>query len=376
MSNDNQSWIWVGGAILGLLVVGVVFKQWNSSATEESLREEAVRAVEVASLKERGGWATEEEEAGLEAGGIASAKGARQDGRATGDERAGDTGSRGGKALSVRDELKRRSQQAVAAAGGKGGIKADSMLPGAGGVGGGGNDLFREARARVASRSKSGAPLTGPAADKVADAVEDPTGGEPSETPALSILGKDEQARDDDAVANASTATYQAGEGHVFDTNSEVRIPNAGNITGDSGSISFELKPQWNSETGETSDAAIFDLRTPNQWNNRMELVKNGPYLRFLMWDDEGNENGVSYQIKNWAEGEPHPVAVTWGLNSSGQYVMSMYVDGTKVGEKPYPKPFVVPTNQPLVIGNNAGGGLGAKSVLSDFQTFTKRLYD
>lgn len=369
MSNGNQSWILIVVAVVGVLVIGVAFKQCGSSSQQEALRAEADRAVAVAARSDRSGWSAQggsgqDDDATGTAG--TAARAGREAGHGADD--AGVGGAAGtGSAQSVRDELRRRSQQAAAAAAAAGGLKADSSLPAV--AGSGREDPFKEARERMASRSGS-APLAAQVA--VPGAVGDPNSSEPSETPALSVLAKEGEARDDAALVDSNSATYQAGEGHVFDSESQVRIPNAGNISGDAGSIAFELKPKWAGD--DNSDASFFDLRTPNEWTNRMELVKNGPYLRFLMWDSEGNENGIGFQMKNWAADESHPIAMTWGADANGQKMMSLYVDGNLVGQRVYEHDFNVPNDQPLVIGNNVGGGLGARSILSGFQVYNKPL--
>jgi len=373
MSNDNRLWMWVGGAIACLLVAGIGLKQCGSSSQQEVVSEETARAIELASRNDAAGWSVASEGrsgGGSDVGGSRRSGGAGPGGRGS-DSGTGASASSGGSAQAVHDDLRRRQQ----GSGGGAGARTKPGAVDALGSAGGRDDPFKEARERIASRSQGAAgaaPLAVPAASGVAPVIEDPTNGEPSETPALSILAKEGEARDDAAIVDSNTATYQAGEGHVFDTESQVRIPNAGNITGDAGSIAFELKPKW--EGADNSDASLFDLRTPNVWNNRMELVKNGQYLRFLMWDDQGNENGVAFQMKNWAPDEAHPVAVTWGADENGQRVMSLYVDGALVGQKAYENDFNVPNGQPLVIGNNAGGALGANSVLNGFQVYNKPL--
>ncbi len=370
MSNGNQPWVLIVVALVGVLIAGVAFKQCSSSSPQEDLRAQADRAVVVAARSDRGGWSAQG------GGGQEGGSGQEGDSMAAGGvgrgaesvDAGGEGATSGGSAETVRQELRRRSQQAAAAAAGGPSLRAAANAPKVA-AGSGRDDPFKGARERGAGQVAS-APLAVPAV--VPDALRDPNASAPSETPALSVLAKDGQARDDSTLVAANSATYQAGEGHVFDTESEVKIPNAGNISGDAGSIAFELKPKW--EGGDNSDASFFDLRTPNEWNNRMELVKNGQYLRFLMWDSQGTENGIGFQMKNWAPDESHPIAVTWGVDETGQRVMSLYVDGAKVGQQIYQNDFNVPTNQPLVIGNNAGGALGARAGLNGFQVFNNPL--
>lgn len=365
MSNDNQSWVWVIGAVAVLLVAGIGVKQCGSSSSEQALQVEAERAVALAARGDRGGWSTSDsgDAAGALPGGRDGA-GVGLDGAASDRFGARGSGTSGGSAQSVRDQLRHQSQRAAGAAGGSN-LRVDGVAPGMGTAGG--SDPFREARERMASNRGN---TMAQAAPGGAPLVLDENGNDPTETPALSVLAKEGEARDDTTLVDYNTASYKAGEGHVFDTESQVTIPNAGNITGDAGSIAFELKPKW--EGHDHTDASLLDLRTPNKWENRMEVVKNGPYLRFLMWDSEGNENGIGYEMKNWQPDVPHPVAVTWGTDENGQKLMSLYVDGALVGRRTYENDFNVPNDQPLVIGNNAKGDLGARSVLNGFQVYNK----
>jgi len=364
MSNDNQPWVWVVGAIAVLLVAGIGVKQCGSASSEQALQEEAERAIALAARSERGGWSTSSGDAGETMAGGGGDRGGSA-GVGPGSEGLGARGddARGGSAQAVRDELRRQSQRATGAMGGSN-VRVTGVAP-AGGLAG--SDPFREARERMASNRGNALVQAAPGG---APLVLDAEGNDPTETPALSVLAKEGEARDDTTLVDYNTASYKAGEGHTFDTESQVTIPNAGNITGDAGSIAFELKPKW--EGHDNSDASLLDLRTPNKWENRMEVVKNGPYLRFLMWDSEGNENGIGYEMKNWQPDVPHPVAVTWGTDENGQKLMSLYVDGALVGRRTYENDFNVPNDQPLVIGNNAKGNLGARSVLNGFQVYNK----
>ncbi len=167
------------------------------------------------------------------------------------------------------------------------------------------------------------------------------------------------------------TPVFRACDGQLLNTQAPVTIPNAANITGESGSVVLDLTPSW--DGGDGSDASLLSLGTPGQ-SQGMELTKNGADLRFLLVDSEGVEHDLGYDIRSWQAGEPHSVAVTWGDNGNGQREMQLLVDGRLVGARSYDNAFNVPADRPLVIGNNAGGGLGARATLNGFQVYNQPL--
>jgi hypothetical protein len=164
-----------------------------------------------------------------------------------------------------------------------------------------------------------------------------------------------------------------AGQGCVFDTNSQLAIADAGNLSGDAGSISFCFQPQW--AGSDQVNASLVDLRTPNEWSNHLKVFKNGVYFRFSLWPSDGPEAGVSANISSWQPGQWHPVTVTYGPDpQTGQNMMSMYLDGTLIGQQPYESQLQVP-DQPLYIGSDVPGGQpGAGGSLMNFQAYNRVL--
>lgn len=158
------------------------------------------------------------------------------------------------------------------------------------------------------------------------------------------------------------------GQGAHFDTDSQFVIPDAGNITGDSGTITFCLQPQWNGQ--DQTDASLVNLHTPNMWENRLQITKNGAYLRFLMADNTGKETGAGTNITGWQPGERHLVTATWG-----EALASLYVDGQLIGQQTYPGQLTLPPGTPMYIGSDYPGGIpGAQGSLSNFQVYNRLL--
>lgn len=158
------------------------------------------------------------------------------------------------------------------------------------------------------------------------------------------------------------------GHGATFSTDSQLAIPDTGNL-GDAatGTISFCLRPQWSGD--QPTDASLVNLRT-GAFANRVQIAKNGQYLRFLLADNTGHESGAGVSIYNWEPGETHLVTATWGQASS-----SLYVDGQLVGSQSYQGEIQIPPGTPMYIGSDIpGGNPGAGGTLSDFLVYNRPL--
>ena len=72
----------------------------------------------------------------------------------------------------------------------------------------------------------------------------------------------------------------EGGDGIKITDRGRVEFPNAGNAS-TSGSIAFQIKPDW--AGSDQSDNALVQIRSENDWNNQLQLVKNGEFLRFIV---------------------------------------------------------------------------------------------
>lgn len=170
---------------------------------------------------------------------------------------------------------------------------------------------------------------------------------------------------------NSDTAVFHQGvefdsEGAVFNTDSQFIVPNGGNIKGEGGSIAFWMQPQWGG--GDEGDASLVQLRDPDVWDNRLQIFKNGRYLRFLFTDNTGQERNVAAVIDGWQPGEWHQVTATWG-----EALQSFYVDGRLIGQQTYAGQLDVRPGTPLYIGSDLPrGGPSAGAAISNFQVYGK----
>ena len=145
-------------------------------------------------------------------------------------------------------------------------------------------------------------------------------------------------------------------------------IPGVGDLLGDTGSVSFTVEPDWNGT--DDGDHSLVQLRDPHFWENRVQIFKNGRYLRFLFTPDSGEESGVGVDVTEWQQGQPHQVTAVWADG-----VTMLYVDGQLAGTQPYNGKLALPPGVSLYLGSDHPGGIpGAAARLSQFQAYGREL--
>ena len=114
-------------------------------------------------------------------------------------------------------------------------------------------------------------------------------------------------------------------------------------------------------------------IRTPHGWDNRMQLVKNGRYLRFIFTDNTSREADISVPIDHWEPGQAHTVTATWGEGKT-----HLYIDGQRVGQNTYSGQFQIPPNTPMYVGSDVPGGTyaGASATIQNFKVYGRALND
>lgn len=366
-------WIVLAGAC-GLLVLAGVGKHFYSASSDSPEARSQARSHAIAAATagaagrgDRGGWiARPGGSAGDTAG---SGSGSRE--TSLGSDQGGDRGGGASTVIGGGNRLGGGSGAGAASGSGRSGsdsIQAQGNVPVAAGPFAGGGLAARDARGQAG----------GSDSQQLVRKDDKSTHSEPEDpnAPVLSVpfdKTTDPEKGADQPAVDQEVQCGGGGEGCVFDTNSRYAIPDAGNLSGEAGSISFCLQPQWGGT--DASNAGIVDLQTPNVWENRLKIFKNNEFFRFSIWPNNGTESGVSAKINSWQPGQWHPVTVTFGPDpSSGQNIASMYVDGNLVGQQPYDGQLQVP-QQPLYIGSGIPGGEPtAGGALRNFQAYNRVL--
>jgi hypothetical protein len=127
-------------------------------------------------------------------------------------------------------------------------------------------------------------------------------------------------------------------------------FPDLGNANPNSGTISLDIVPNWNG--ADQTDNSLLQIREPHQWENRMQLVKNGQFLRFIVTDNTGHEADISFKIPDWVEGDAHRIQATWD-----EGVTTLYVDGKRVGSNTYPGQLQFKPTTPMHLGSDLASG-------------------
>jgi Concanavalin A-like lectin/glucanases superfamily len=136
------------------------------------------------------------------------------------------------------------------------------------------------------------------------------------------------------------------GDGLKFSENAQLTFAQAGGASGEAGTISFDVEPDWSGS--DRTDNSLVQIRAENQWANRLQLVKNGRYLRFILSDDTGREADISVPIDDWVPGESHGVTASWGDGRT-----SLFLDGRLAGSNTYDGQFDIAPDTPLYVGSD-----------------------
>jgi hypothetical protein len=212
-----------------------------------------------------------------------------------------------------------------------------------------------------------------PKAERRADLVESLSSRPPTksdlEAPRPPDLGDDialqvnttQDIAEQEGEAVGEVKDAEAEEGLKFEDNTRVEFPNAGNASKE-GSISFTIKPDW--AGSDATDNALVQIRQEHQWNNRLEIVKNGEFLRFILTDNTGKEADISTRITDWQPGEEKTVEFSWGNGRT-----EATVNNQVVGHNEYPGELEFQPNTPMIFGADHPGSTygSAKATISNF---------
>jgi concanavalin A-like lectin/glucanase superfamily protein len=137
------------------------------------------------------------------------------------------------------------------------------------------------------------------------------------------------------------------GDGIKVGDTADIKFPN--NVSPDAATISFKIQPDWSGS--DQTDNALLELRGEHDWSNRIELVKNGDFLRFIVTPNSGQESDISVRITDWQAGDQHDVQASYGDGKT-----SLYIDGRLAGSNQYTGQLQFADNIPLHFGSDYPG--------------------
>lgn len=363
----TRPWVVFLAGLSGLFLMVVLTRQSHSpssSTNESGARVARLPQKDLAGVNEPSGW-------------LAKPDSGSQPGGSAGTSQPGKAGSRSLPAGS-HDSLGSGGRGSAAVIGDGGRAGGSVSLGGSSGAGSSG-DVKVEGAIPAAKLpfdlNKPASSTSGAAAatDTKANPSEPNASGDATkpeeQDPVLALsFDKTTQPEKGDTAPVAEQGITFDGQGARFDVDSQFVIPDAANVVGENGTISFCVQPGWSGS--QEGDASFVNMHTPNVFGNRMQITKNGQYLRFLMADNTGQEANTGLNISGWQPGERHLVTTTWG-----DALASMYVDGQLVGQQTYQGQMQLLPGTSLYIGSDMPGGIpGANGTLSNFQVYNRIL--
>lgn len=193
------------------------------------------------------------------------------------------------------------------------------------------------------------------------------TAREPNE-PVISMFNetKDQAIPDDGSILNKGVTTDD--EGARFPKGSEFAMPVAGLISGDSGTISFAMRPDQ--DLAKDDNASLLQLRSRHVYENRLQLWQSGTNMNLVLADETGTEHGIQFKSEAWPKDEWRQVTVVWG-DGQGE----LYVNGVLAGTTDYTGSLKILPDTQLHLGSNypedPGGDAG---VINRFKVYDRAL--
>ncbi len=360
----------VAAVVAALALFGL--RIWADKEAEEvSAAGRVERARDLASIERDGGergdreWGGEGEKNRIAAakgrGGLQGGESGQRSGFGSGGGADGGSAVRaGGAAEALRGGVTRRGGD-VGTSGSAPHARGESgVFTSAGEVAPGVSRLLPRAEQRtdlidfLAAREPTGSEFGGPE-----NMLDDPEGDV-----ALEVLNTEDAAQA--TAAENIEEPDDRDDGIKFTAGSEMKFPNAGNANGQAGAITFDIEPEWMGS--DDSNNSLVQIRNEHQWNNRMELVKNGHFLRFILADNTGREADISVRIDDWVEGETHSITATWGEART-----SLFIDGRLAGSNTYSGDFDIAPGTPMFLGSDYRSSAydGANSTISGFTLYS-----
>lgn len=126
--------------------------------------------------------------------------------------------------------------------------------------------------------------------------------------------------------------------------------------------ISMTMDTDW--AANDESPRVFVSISQPFTFSNRIGLIKNGEFLRWIVADSSGFENDVSVNIGQWQPGT-HTIKVSFGAGST-----SISVDGSAATQAPVGR-IVLAAGSSFVLGPTPGSDFVAEGTTFRSVAFT-----
>jgi len=177
------------------------------------------------------------------------------------------------------------------------------------------------------------------------------TPGEPGRSPndrfSVSFDGSATAANQTSPAIDQGVEIDPNGGAALFPPTAVLAYPDAGGVNSEEGTIALWVRRETDAQ--DNKGRALIELRT-DTWENRIELGMGPRFLRFLLTTSDGTEVGVGSSI-DWAQGEWHHVAATWG-----QALLALYIDGSLSDQRSYDGTVAISPSALLYVASTSKG--------------------
>lgn len=142
---------------------------------------------------------------------------------------------------------------------------------------------------------------------------------------------------------SAPEVLYDSGDDMQFRSEDQVEVARPGKIVGPSGTISFDLSPQWDESVGYADFVSLGD---------NVRVTKLADYLQFEIIDAGGARHVVSTKVDEWEPQQAQEIAVTWDERQ-----LHLYVNGRMVAADALEHPIQIADDATLRIGSRYPDG-------------------
>ena len=141
----------------------------------------------------------------------------------------------------------------------------------------------------------------------------------------------------------ATDVLYDSGDDAEFSSDDQIEVDRPGRIEGASGTIAFDLDPEWDELVGDADFVAL---------GSTAKVAKLGNLLQFEVVDAGGVRHVVTAKVDQWELGDSHQIAATWDDKQ-----LYLYVNGQLAGSDGLEHPIQIAPDAALRIGSSYDDG-------------------